>query len=841
MTDEIKKTLSKDEQGKRFFHILRLNILMGEVRKKIIINIIMTNKNESYLSRRKFLGSSALGLAGITILPGFTLQRKTQKKIRHEHKYAHKEMTHDISECAETRWLNKKVESYITLHSGNGTQNVSTSGTATLLTSNEIIFEEKNCICLTVDTKIENIQPRPSCGIDFTFKKIDLTPYNRISVWLYPALTGFQNFYFHISIGNPGKSQMHAPSLLPNTWNRVTLEIADVERNAVERMTISPFLGGCPPEALPQLKLYIGEIRAEKVDADDDYGWELKDRIAYCHSGYLPKMKKIAIAQNVKDKNFRLYDVKNRLVYETPVHKTDHESGTFYELDFSDFSTCGTYYIKVDDRQTKPFVIDDNALDGSIWKSLHFLRSLRCGEDVAGVHSACHLNCKSTHPQTQVTVPNFGGWHDAGDLSQFEICTAEMAQAVIELALKVKERDQKLYNRLLEEAKVGVSWLLRTRLGDGHRALAVNYGMWRDNVVTPDNKSIFTNPTENGPFENFLASAACVVAAGAFKEVDSIFADWCLRAAEADFAFGKEGYEKGLFTVRWGTSVDAQVCGAGAFAAAELYTITGKEEYVTVGAQFAKTILACQKSENPNWKIPIRGFFYEDPAQTKTLTYEHRGHEQSPIQGLARLYELVPRHPDRSLWKRGLELYQEYIYKTCELAPTFHLLPAHIYELDKLNIERFTIRGNEAVIARGYADIVAQVKAGIKLGEGAYLRVLPAASRRGFHATLLSKAKAVSIVGRILNDPNMTQIAMNQIEWVLGKNPFASSTMYGEGYNYHPLYVAYSHQMVGSLPVGIKTKGDADLPYWPVMNNAVYKEIWGHTTGKYLFVIADIV
>ena len=74
-----------------------------------------------------------------------------------------------------------------------------------------------------------------------------------------------------------------------------------------------------------------------------------------------------------------------------------------------------------------------------------------------------------------------------------------------------------------------------------------------------------------------------------------------------------------------------------------------------------------------------------------------------------------------------------------------------------------------------------------------------------------------------------------------GKNPFASSTMYGCGYNYHPLYVAFSRQMVGALPVGIMTKGDNDTPYWPVRDHAVFKEIWGHTSGKYLWVLADLI
>ena len=65
--------------------------------------------------------------------------------------------------------------------------------------------------------------------------------------------------------------------------------------------------------------------------------------------------------------------------------------------------------------------------------------------------------------------------------------------------------------------------------------------------------------------------------------------------------------------------------------------------------------------------------------------------------------------------------------------------------------------------------------------------------------------------------------------------------MYGFGDNYHPLYVAFSKQMVGALPVGFMTYKDDDAPYWPVKNNAVYKEIWGHTSGKFIWVLKDIL
>ena len=74
---------------------------------------------------------------------------------------------------------------------------------------------------------------------------------------------------------------------------------------------------------------------------------------------------------------------------------------------------------------------------------------LRCGDDVEGVHSPCHLNSYTTDKRGRM-VPNFGGWHDAGDVSQFEICTAEIAHSLLDLAERVKNQILELYERLLE-------------------------------------------------------------------------------------------------------------------------------------------------------------------------------------------------------------------------------------------------------------------------------------------------------------------------------------------------------------------------------------------------------
>lgn len=755
--------------------------------------------------------------------------------------YAYKEIKEDVNNGAEIRWINKEVKKTKLLYDGSTMDNIelrnSNSDHSAVIMLNEKHKIHQKSLLAVANPNIENIKPRPSFSLKFNFPKINLNEFNRIRAKIYIEAPGYQNFYFHFGFGNPESFTNHAPSLYPGIINDVVWEVSHIKRDQIEYMTISPFLMGMPPEAENELKVYILEIKAESVDAEYELGWDLQDRIAYCHSGYYKDANKIAITQNFKEKYFYLYE-NNQEVYKGLIKEEDSKLGKFRVMNFSDFNKEGKFKIKIADSFSNEFLINNRPYLSSIWKSINFLRLLRCGEDVAGVHSPCHLNCRS-YDENGRTVPNFGGWHDAGDVSQFEICTAEMAHALLDLYNNKKDKDYILAERILDEAKVGINWLLRTRMGNGYRAMAVTYSIWRSNVLEADNKTVLTNPVENGPFENFLAAAAEAEAYLAFKDKDETFALWCLRSAKEDFDFAVKGYEDGIYTERWGPSIASQTSGAASLAASILYKITKDEKYLNIGVKYAKIVLACQENnylENSN----IRGFFYEDENHDYILSYDHRGHEQSPIQGLAKLYEVAKDHPDAKLWLNGMNLYKEYLLSTISFTKPYGLIAANVYTLGKINLDHITIPGRKN-LDKALIDLENQVKAGFKINDKSYLRVFPISiQRRGYHATLLSKAKAISILGKTLNSPELKQLAINQLEWILGSNPFSSSTMYGEGYNYHPLYVAFSKQMVGSLPVGIKTYKELDKPYWPVINNAVYKEIWGHTTGKFLWILADL-
>ena len=102
-----------------------------------------------------------------------------------------------------------------------------------------------------------------------------------------------------------------------------------------------------------------------------------------------------------------------------------------------------------------------------------------------------------------------------------------------------------------------------------------------------------------------------------------------------------------------------------------------------------------------------------------------------------------------------------------------------------------------------------------------------------------SMGKAAAICGNVLHDPELMTIAREQLYWIVGKNPFNQSLIYGEGARYPSLNNFSSGEIVGAMPVGIRSLGDSDEPYWPQINNACYKEVWLTSAGKWLSLVAE--
>ncbi|MEG1427830.1 MAG: glycoside hydrolase family 9 protein, partial [Oscillospiraceae bacterium] len=462
----------------------------------------------------------------------------------------------------------------------------------------------------------------------------------------------------------------------------------------------------------------------------------------------------------------------------------------------------------------------------------------RCGFSVRNFHIACHGDCFCEHP-TGKRIAVDGGWHDAGDLSQGLCNTAQSVSAMLELAEHYKNQPD-IYAKILSEARWGLDWVLKTTFHDGYRGVWTTIGIWTNLKQGDFDDIVF--PAYNDPFENFCASACESAGYRIFLGIDVKFAKELLETAKSDFVFGMQRIDqldclRCFMTKRKYPQI--QVYSKGIIAAVHLYHATEEEEYLHIAVRLSKVLTDSQQLEFPNWNQPVRGFFYESPQKEHILNYYHRAHSEAPIMALCLLCEVGKEYSEYTAWEQAIQLYSEYIKNCSQYTSPYCIIPAGIYDTEDFDWEDAKICGDPGVRSQEYD---AQVRAGIPLDTTHYLRIFPVwHDFRGNNGVLLSLAKSASCAAKYLHDQALMQIAQNCENWILGRNPFSKSLMYGEGYSFDPLYTAFSMDMVGEIPVGIKTFENRDVPYYPFENNCTYKEIWVHSAQEYLWVLADCI
>ena len=550
------------------------------------------------------------------------------------------------------------------------------------------------------------------------------------------------------------------------------------------------------------------------------------------------KVWKSAIANDLETSDFGIIDEKSgKTVLRKTIQTVTSHLGTFQLLDFSEIQQSGSYFIEAGKTVTQPFRIDPDIWEQTVWKALNFFYVERCGTPISGVHGTCHRDWTCVHGDKSLVIN--GGWHDAGDFTQGLRNTGEAVYAMFSLAEQMHKRrdDSRLYERLIEEAQWGLDWILKTSFGDGFRNEG-SVNSRRTNGIIGDFDDV-TSIAKNTPKSNFIASSAEAIAYRVLKERDPRLANYSLKMAEADWQFAVEKLvldEEPASDAVWSVSFDSgnilhEVASAGILASVELCYATGDNRYASKAAELAKIIIESQQRNLPEMDIPITGFFYTSPAKKHILHYCHNGREQEPIAALTLLCEAFPDHPDWMTWYSAVVLHSQYLKTIAKFTEPYGVQPSSIYtDKDYLQVpesrqESFRL----------------QVLSGIPLGKGYYLRIFPVwMGYRGHFGTILPQAQCLNKAAHLRGDPELAKIALHQLEWVVGRNPFSQSTMYGEGYDFPPLYSPSSGDIVGALPVGIQTRAESDIPYWPVQSTWTYKEVWLHPLSQWIGLMRDI-
>lgn len=689
-------------------------------------------------------------------------------------------------------------------------------------------------------------------SLEFDIGGADWSGYNRLAFRVKPEIPGAWYVHIHVELQNEGENKV--PDLygregtsyieLNNgVWNQCWWEFPSLPRDCVTKLRFFVLRNGQDTAMGETLTYAIREIALERVKAPEkEYGWDCEpEKILVSRGGYLLRGRKTAVTGYTSGE-FLLCGKQGGIVFRGPIEKVENEKGCFGILDFSSVQEEGEYYLQVKGTKSSVFSIEEDMLEETVWKSLNFLYGERCGMPVEGKHGACHADILAEHGG--VSVSYAGGWHDAGDVSQQTVQTGEVVAALLETAKVYEDKSPLLAARLEEEARWGMELVLRTRFGDGYRVTSAGCTRWTNGKIG-DMDDVKAR-VYNHAYDNYLLSYVEVCGALHFQKKDPAYAYGCLQAAREDFHFAQERFRtKGVEAVQpyehTYSHGPAQYYAAAAMAAAGLWTACGEEEYRIWAEKWADCLLGCQAQDSK--ELGFGGFFFQDQEQKRLVHYNHQSREYQFMQAFDLLLEAFPNSENKEKWKEALERYGAYLKAISGNTRPYGMLPAGIYRKDEWKEkERFPYLHLLSDYETEKENFREQLELGTPVGEHYVIKNFPVwFSFRGNTAVLLSMGKAAAIVGRRLKDETLLQMGREQIYWMLGKNPFDQSLMYGVGERYPSQYAVFPGESAGELPVGIETRGNEDIPYWPQGNNATYREVWTSCTARWLWLTAELL
>ncbi len=777
--------------------------------------------------------------------------------------YVHSPLPLDYSKSFETFGLTKKVLVSDMLCDMEDMKNWSHKGIGGMSQTAERSISGKHSLRLVAPTVVNEFLGwglgRGTSLASFDVGDKNWEKYNRIRFNIYPDCEGARSIYLNLYVENDGKIKVpdqygregyHEINLINGRWNECFVEMSELVRDKVTKISFAIEVFGKEQTMGDSLRFDIDAVELQVIENPEVVsGWKpAENRIIFSTSGYRTESEKSAIVRvNDHDGRFRLVDfTTSQVVYEGKINAVKSYIGDFETLEFTDFKQEGQYQIRIGNVTTQPFFINRNVWENSAWRMLNFMFCERCGYPVPGKHGTCHTDLNGEHNGHIFTIN--GGWHDAADMSQQSLQTGEIAFSMLEMANRAREKNNsELYWRLMEEALWGLDFIMKTRFGDGYRMQNWGTNLWTDCMVgTVDDSGRRRVTVHNSGFENFLFSGIEAYASLSIEN-DPMMQDHLRKIAREDFDFALKRFEEYGYNERISLghghaymASQSQYMATVSWAASMLYKLTKEKYYAEKAADFIKYVLQCQRREPLHDKNSTMGFFYRDLDRRSIVHFTHQSRDQVYMQALTALCETQPDHPSFPAWVNAIKIYGEYLKNIMRYVQPYGMVPSGVYHKDEVkdSVNFYIIQvGIHQDVS---SDFKKQLEHGFKLDDEHYLRVFPVwFSFKGNAAVHLATGKAAALCGKYLKDKELINIAEQQLFWIVGRNPFGQSLIWGEGSNYPQQYTALPGEMVGEIPVGMQSRFNEDTPYWPQFNTATYKEVWGSSAGKWFSLISE--
>jgi hypothetical protein len=563
-------------------------------------------------------------------------------------------------------------------------------------------------------------------------------------------------------------------------------------------------------------------------------------------AGYVPGAGKTVVAKGLLNRKYEVIRLDNQQVaFEGHFTPRTCDFGDYSTGDFSALAQEGHYYIKSDTLRSWPFQISKTVYRKPMNMIVGYFSLQRCGASTTGYLSPCHLDdgVRLDNGKHQDVT---GGWHDATDLRKW---VSAIIYGMIGLSKTYELLDEHDPDRetVYDELLWGNRYFLNMQEPQGyvmhHIGGEVVKGFdsnrWTDNEIgedggelhfvkptagalaldtskqevemlifgTKDDRIIQTKPTDMISQYNFVFSEA--IMARLAKHRDPAYSERCLQAAIRCFEWcqGEDTVPK------------VGILGASMQAGVELYKATGRTVYRDFAVQKASLLKALQADSRDGG---AGGFFHTSFSNPDPYKNSFQVHFE--LISLCDLIQAFPRHADVPQWKKMVTDYSVHYLSFFSGRNSFGLIPYGLFP------EGYP-HGNRKIDRYWYRYFMYSRPGGWWVGINANIALAGVG---------LMKAAAV------LGAPALKAIAQRQLDWIIGANPFSSSTIIGVGHN-HPSHMfsctAAFRPGTPILPGAVMnglTGDTADQPQLLLHGDFNQSEYWTPMVASTLWLMGEI-
>lgn len=577
------------------------------------------------------------------------------------------------------------------------------------------------------------------------------------------------------------------------------------------------------------LILGISDLNGQRLSRDLNVG------LLVNQVGYVPASGKTFVTKGLLTGKFDVINLETqKVVYSGNMKPAKGDFGEYSTGDFSTITTEGHYYIKSDTLRSYAFAVSGNVYQKQIDMITGYFSLQRCGSSTTGFLSPCHLDdgIRLDNGKHQDVA---GGWHDASDLRKWVGATI---YGMIGLGktyelLDVKNKSRK---KILDELTWGNMYFLKMQEPQGYIMSFIGGGIkengdnnrWTDGEIgtdggvsdfvkptagkfktnlyifgSNDDRIIQTNPLDMLGQYNFITSEA--IMARITKSKDAAYSKKCLQAAVKCFDWCAAS----------GKSMNAGTIGSAINASIEMYKTTKEAIYRDFAVEKASELKKLQS----NSQQEIGGFFYTSLSDQEPYKNVSRGCLE--YISLCDLIKTFSSHKDVLVWEKMVSEYTNRYLVTLSQKNSFGIIPFGLFLKQDLG-------GNRKIGTYWYR----------------YFMDPSLSWWVGINVNIASAGVGLMKAAGILKNPELKALAQKQLDWIIGNNPFNSSTIESVGYNQPAQFINGSEFRPGTprIPGAVMNGLGGDLSDQPSIGRGNYNisEYWTPMVAYTQWLMAEI-